>query len=211
MADKTTGELQAVKVGDLPIAPDIYDDTLIPVEQQGDAKHITGAQFKGYAVSASVEAARQFAESVKEDATAARNAADRAESIRESITVDQSKLSQAVSSASASAANAKVSESNAKTSEGNAKESETAAQASANRAQAEADRATVPAVAGVYNVILTDRVTGARYALIVENGRLALLGVSETLEATDMNFIDTATGRSYKLIVVNGRLNTEEV
>ena len=81
----------------------------------------------------------------------------------------------------------------------------------ANRAQAEADRATVPAVEGVYNMILTDRVTGERYALIVENGRLALLGVAETLEATDMNLIDTATGTAYELTVESGRLTLKEV
>ena len=52
MADKTTGELPAVKVGDLPLAPDVYDDSLIPVELQGSAMHITGAQWKAYAKAA---------------------------------------------------------------------------------------------------------------------------------------------------------------
>ena len=70
---------------------------------------------------------------------------------------------------------------------------------------------TVPAAAGVYNVILTDRVTAERYALIVENGRLAILGVSETLEATDMNLIDSATGTAYAVVVESGRLALKEV
>lgn len=200
MADKTTGELQAVAVGDLPLAPDIYDDTMIPVEQQGEAKHIKGSQFKSYAVSAT----QAFADSVKSYATTAQTAADRAEAARDSIVVDEAKLSQAVSSASASATVAKASEDNAAA-------SETAAIDAANRAQAEADRATVPAVAGVYNVILTDSVTNERYALIVENGRLTILGVSDTLEATDMNLIDSATGTAYELTVESGRLNMKEV
>lgn len=85
------------------------------------------------------------------------------------------------------------------------------AAAEANRAQAEAERVTVPAAVGVYNMILTDRVTGGRYALLVENGKLALLSVSETLEATDMNLIDTATGTAYNVVVENGKLSLEEV
>lgn len=193
MADKTTGELQAVKVGDLPLAPDIYDDTLIPVEQQGDAKRITGAQFKGYAVSA----AQVFADSVKSYATNAQIAADRAETARDSIVLDETKLTQAVTSAAASASGAAT--------------SENIAVAAANRAQAEADRATVPAVRGVYNMILADRVTGERYALIVENGHLAILGVSETLDATEATFIDGTTGMAYRLLVEGGRLNLMEV
>lgn len=62
MADLTTGELQAVSVGDLPVAPDIYDDTLIPVEQGGEAKHMTGAQWKAYGVAAAKEEADRAAE-----------------------------------------------------------------------------------------------------------------------------------------------------
>lgn len=85
------------------------------------------------------------------------------------------------------------------------------AEAEANRAQAEADRATIPAVRGVYNVILADRVTGERYALIVEEGTLALLGVSETFEATEMHLIDSATGTAYALVVEHGTLILEEV
>lgn len=81
----------------------------------------------------------------------------------------------------------------------------------ANRAQAEADRATIPALEGVYNVILADRVTNDRYALIVEDGRLVLLGVAKTFKATNMNFIDTATGTAYELIVESGRVNLKEV
>lgn len=200
MADKTTGELPAVKVGDLPLAPDVYDDSLLPVELQGSAMHITGAQWKRYAQAA----VKTYSDSASQSATTAQSAADRAESARDSIVLDEQKMAQAVSDASASATSAKTSANNAAQSAADAEES-------ANRAQAEAERVTVPAVAGVYNVVLTDRVTNERYALIVENGRLSLLGVSETLEATDMNLIDSATGTAYAVLVESGKLVLEEV
>lgn len=200
MADKTTGELQAVAVGDLPLAPDVYDDSLIPVELQSVGMHITGAQWKRYAQAA----VKTYSDSASSSAATAQSAADRAESARDSIAVDEEKLAQAVSSATVSAASAKDSEDKAAKSAADAI-------SEANRAQAEADRVTVPAAVGVYNVILTDRVTAERYALIVENGRLSLLGVSETLEATDMNLIDSATGTAYAVLVESGRIILEEV
>lgn len=81
----------------------------------------------------------------------------------------------------------------------------------ANRAQAEADRATVPAVEGVYNIILHDRVSGQRYTLIVENGMLRLLGVSNTLNATELSLVDSVTGAARTLIVESGILKLQEV
>ena len=80
----------------------------------------------------------------------------------------------------------------------------------ADRAQAEAERASVPPVEGVYNIVLADRITGDRYALIVERGRLALLGVSDALEATSPLIIDQADGKAYAVIVEDGRLMIEE-
>ncbi len=56
MADKT--------IGSLPAAPDLYDDSLLPVEQQGQAVKLTGAQIKGFArqgVSQYVQAAQDAA------------------------------------------------------------------------------------------------------------------------------------------------------
>lgn len=67
MADKTTGGLDAVEeaaIGSLPGIADLYDETLIPVEQQGEARHMTGAQWKRYAqagVSKYVEDAQKAA------------------------------------------------------------------------------------------------------------------------------------------------------
>lgn len=200
MADKTIGDLQAVSVGDLPLAPDIYDDTLIPVEQNGEAKHITGAQWKGYATAAAqadVERAVTAAANAEKSASAAETAADRAEAARDSIVLDEQKMAQAVSDAAESADKAAASEANAKQSE--------------TLAQSYAEQASVPAVAGVYNVVLTDRVTAERYALIVENGGLKLLGVSDSLDATELTLIDNGTGVSYAVVIESGKLILEEV
>lgn len=79
MADRTTGELPAVEIGELPLAPDIYDDTLLPVEQQGEAKHITGRQWKDYAVAAGKGLEASAAESAKQAADSAKQAAGSAE------------------------------------------------------------------------------------------------------------------------------------
>lgn len=81
----------------------------------------------------------------------------------------------------------------------------------AERAQAAAEQASVPPVEGVYNVIVADRVTGARYALVVYGGRITLVGVAATTEATNMTLIDAASGVNYTLAVTGGRLELVEV
>ncbi len=92
MADKTTGGLPAsieATIGSLPDISDLYDDTLIPVEQQGEARHMTGAQWKKYAQagvqdyverahSAADRAADSAAEALKSEEKAALSAADAA-------------------------------------------------------------------------------------------------------------------------------------
>lgn len=93
MADKTTGGLKAVEeaaIGSLPGIADLYDDTLLPVEQQGEARHMTGRQWKRYAqegVTAYVEsaktAAREAAGSAADAAKRAQAAADSARSARQ--------------------------------------------------------------------------------------------------------------------------------
>lgn len=85
------------------------------------------------------------------------------------------------------------------------------AEAQANRAQAEADRATVPAVAGIYNIIIPDRTTGEKYAVLFEGGKLYLLGVAATMQATDFVLVDSASGKNYRLGVENKLLIVEEV
>lgn len=78
MADKTTGGLKAVQeaaIGSLPGIADLYDDTLLPVEQQGEARHMTGRQWKKYAQAS----AAGYAESAKEAAKEAAGSAKAAE------------------------------------------------------------------------------------------------------------------------------------
>lgn len=113
--------------------------------------------------------------------------------------------------AEASAQAAAGSAMSAKVNAASAAQSENRATAAANRAQAEAERASVPAVQGVYHVILTDRITAERYALMVENGCLLLLGVSSTLDAAELTLVDSAAGKAYALEVESGRLILKEV
>ena len=91
-----------------------------------------------------------------------------------------------------------------------AADSEAQARRYAGLAQAEAERAAVPAVAGIYNLILTDRVTGARFALLCEEARLVLLEVSPDLDAMELYLVDHATGVDYSVVVEDGRLMLEE-
>lgn len=93
---------------------------------------------------------------------------------------------------------------------GAAKDSETAAQRYAAQAMAEVDRAKVPAVQGVYNVVLQDRTTGERYALMVDHGGLKLLGVDGDLDAVEPALIDRETGTAHTLVVEGGTLKLEE-
>lgn len=90
MADKTTGGLKAVTeaaIGSLPGIADLYDDTLLPVEQQGEARHMTGRQWKKYAqagVEVYVESAREAAERAEDAAgDAEKSAQDAAESAKD--------------------------------------------------------------------------------------------------------------------------------
>ena len=84
------------------------------------------------------------------------------------------------------------------------------AEEAAAQAQAEAERVGVPAAVGVYNIILQDRVTGQRYALLIEKGLICTLEVRSDLEATEMLLVDTATGTTYTLGVDAGNLYIEE-
>lgn len=218
MADRTIGEL--------PVASQLDDNSLLVVEQQGQARSIKGQlirQFAQQATEEQVQIAQSAAQQAKQAAEDAEAARDDAQELRDSIEVDRQALADAVADAEQSAQKSA-------TSEGNAADSATLAESWAqggtgtrqgedtdnaeywaNQAQGYAHDATVPAVEGVYNVILTDTVTADRYALIVENGTLKLLGVSNTLDATDMTLVDSSTGTAYSLIVEDGTLKLEEV
>ena len=217
MADKTIGEL--------PSIAGLYADSLIPVEQQGVASKMTGKQFADFAresAAQDVQRAVDAADAAEKSAAGAKEEADRAADLRESIEVDYEALRQAVKDAEGHAdraeAEAKRSGDSAALSESWAVggtgtrqgEDENNAKYWADRAQAEAERASVPPVEGVYNIVLEDRITGDRYALIIERGRLALLGVSDALEATSPLIIDQTDGKAYSVIVEDGRLAVEE-
>lgn len=107
-------------------------------------------------------------------------------------------------SAASSANIASTSAANAKASEEKAKDWSEKAKDWAEDAQSYAEGASVPAVAGVYNVVIQDRKTGKRYALLVEYGTLTLLEVYADLEATEPVSIDTATGTAYYIAVEDG-------
>lgn len=84
MADSTTGGLRAVTeaaIGSLPGIANLYDDTLLPVEQQGEARHMTGLQWKAYAqasVAGIVQNAAGSAAAAAGSAAAAANSAQEA-------------------------------------------------------------------------------------------------------------------------------------
>ncbi len=192
MADKSIGELER--------APQVNDDSLIPIEQQGKAMAMSGKQFADFgrnAAAAYVNTAVSAAADARVSAENAKTDADRAEIARESIVLDEHKMAQAVENAATSAENAAA--------------SEAVSVDAADRAQSYAEQASVPPVEGVYNIILVDRATAERYALIVESGRLKLLGVSDTLNATERTIVDSATGVAYSPHVENGRLILTEV
>lgn len=218
MADKS--------IGALPAALSVNDSSLIPVEQQGTAMRMTGAQFKLFAR----DSVRTYADNAAASARAAAQSeadaeafAKRAETARNSIMVDERKLAEAVEDASNSADSAADSASDASDSAVLAEswaaggtgtrpgENTNNAKYWANRAEAEADRATVPALEGVYNVVIQDRETGQKYALVIKNGALHILGVADTFAATDVTFIDVETGASCILAARSGRLVIMEV
>jgi len=98
----------------------------------------------------------------------------------------------------------------AQTAAGQAASSALDAAAQADRAQQYAEQASVPAVAGVYNIICEDRTTHVRYAVIFDDGILKGVPVSGTAEATDCTFIDRVTGEAFILAVDNGIFIIEE-
>ena len=206
MADKSIGEL--------PQAPQVQPDSQIPLEQNGQAMRMTGEQFANFAresAAADVQRAVDAANSAGQSQVAAQTAADRAEAARGSIVLDEQKLSQAVQDAAESVGAASNQADRAKTEADRAEAEADEAEEWAAKAQGYAESASTPAVAGVYNIVLTDRVTAQRYALIVENGTLVLLGVSENVQATELTLIDNSTGTSYAVVIDSGKLILEEV
>ena len=78
MADRTTGGLTEAPIGQLPALADLYDDALLPVEFQGEARHIKGRQWKRYAQAATanyVDSAKDAAEAAAKSAAGAADSA----------------------------------------------------------------------------------------------------------------------------------------
>ena len=140
---------------------------------------------------------RDDAQQAQEDAQEAAQAAQTAQ--------------QAAGTATASAQSAAESAQEAAGSAQAAEDHAQSAEYYADLSQAAAEGIAIPAVEGVYNVILSDRVTGDQYALIVESGILKLLGVSGGLTATELELPDLTTGTGYALVVEDGTLKLQEV
>lgn len=81
----------------------------------------------------------------------------------------------------------------------------------ASVAMQQADRASVPPVEGVYNLVVTDRITGEKYAIIVADGRLTLLACSANADTANLQLVDVDTGIAYALTAESGRIVLEEV
>ena len=201
-------------------SPDIYEQVIASVQKVNENIERYDASIVGYiqrAESAAVVATDNSRKTLanlndtKNEAAAANRSAKTALAAAERSETARDLAEQSRQSAAQSENKAAQSETAAKTSEANAAGSALDAERSANRAQAEAERVGVPAAVGVYNVVLTDRLTNERYALIVENGRLALLGVSADLNSVEVNLIDNATGTAYTVAVESGRMILEEV
>lgn len=211
MADKRIGELPSAKTFD--------DDSLLVVEQSSQALNVSGKLLKTYAETAavavvkdSVDAAAKSAADAAKSAQDARGSANEAAGSAQGAEASKNAAEDSAKTAKESEVAAKASETAAKSSEKTASDEEQLAKKWAELAQAQAESMTVPAVKDVYNLILQDRsVPDDRYALIVEDGILKLIGVKNTLSASTPALIDPATGASWNLAVESGKLLIEEV
>ena len=206
----------------MKVLGDQFADFARKAGQEAAAPEAKKAAAEAQRATAAADAAEQSWNKAKAEADRSKSEADRSEKLRESIEVDYEALHQAVEDAEAGAVRSKTEASRAGDSATRSEswavggtgtrqgEDTNNAKYWAGRAQAEAERASVPPVEGVYNIVLEDRITGERYALLVEGGRLVLLGVSDTLEAASPLLIDQTDGTAYAVIVEDGRLKIEE-
>lgn len=136
MADKTIGEL--------PVAEELYNDSLLVVEQQREARSIRGelvANFAREAAAADVQRAVDAAASAEKSADSAKTDADRAEEMRQSIELDYEYIDTARTEAQASAKAAGESQEKAKASEDASKVSQDEAAKSEQNAAGSAEQA----------------------------------------------------------------------
>lgn len=102
MADKTISMREPTRIEKLPLAPDIYDEMMLPGEFQNIAVKVTGEQIKNYvlaAVKPKVEDASKSAQDAKSSAdnakTSEKNAGKSAQNAADSATLAKAVISHA--------------------------------------------------------------------------------------------------------------------
>lgn len=173
MADST--------IGGLPLAPQIDADSLLAVEQQGQARHMTGAQFAQFArdsVAGFTDTAKEYAQQAAASAGTASAAAERAETAAATVGSAAKRAEEAAAAAQAAKESVDASEANVSALEASAQEAKTEAAASAVSAAASAGSASADA-----QKTAADRTAA-------ESAKAA----AETAQAAAETAADTATG-----------------
>lgn len=140
MADST--------IGGLPLAPQIDADSLLAVEQQGQARRMTGAQFAQFArdsVAGFTDTAKEYAQQAAASAGTASAAAERAETAAATVGSAAKRAEEAAAAAQAAKESVDASEANVSALEASAQEAKTEAAASAASAAASAGSASADA------------------------------------------------------------------
>lgn len=140
MADST--------IGGLPLAPQIDADSLLAVEQQGQARRMTGAQFAQFArdsVAGFTDTAKEYAQQAAASAGTASAAAERAETAAATVGSAAKRAEEAAAAAQAAKESVDASEANVSALEASAQEAKTEAAASAVSAAASAGSASADA------------------------------------------------------------------
>lgn len=134
-------------IGGLPNLPGVADDSLLAVESQGEAYHLTGAQWKEYAresVKGYVESAQQSAQNAAQSATQAKDAQTAAEQAKTDAEAAQRAAAQSAAAAAASqqaAAQSAQAAQNARDAAAQSAQNAAAAQTAAQAAQRGAEQA----------------------------------------------------------------------
>ena len=140
MADST--------IGGLPLAAQVDAESLLAVEQQGQARRMTGAQFAQFArdsVAGFTDTAKEYAQQAAASAGTASAAAERAETAAATVGSAAKRAEEAAAAAQAAKESVDASEANVSALEASAQEAKTEAAASAASAAASAGSASADA------------------------------------------------------------------
>lgn len=173
MADST--------IGGLPLAAQVDAESLLAVEQQGQARRMTGAQFAQFArdsVAGFTDTAKEYAQQAAASAGTASAAAERAETAAATVGSAAKRAEEAAAAAQAAKESVDASEANVSALEASAQEAKTEAAASAVSAAASAGSASADA-----QKTAADRTAA-------ESAKAA----AETAQAAAESAADTATG-----------------